>query len=173
MPPLRVHAIRRCAPVPPTFPAFKSDAICVAAGLRTAHTHTRRGWTSGLRRGRTPHTAAAAPQWDERAPRSWSRTHDEHADVCGRRIGRGRTILTSSGGWNGGLGARGRGRAETAQNMKKSWHTSTFHNLERVWKAEQAAVEEAKKAEQLRKELAEERQMEEMRRMQEVGGHIK
>jgi hypothetical protein len=57
--------------------------------------------------------------------------------------------------------------------MKKSWHTSTFHNLERVWKAEQAAKEEAKKAEQLRKELAEERQMDEMRRMQEAGGHIK
>ena len=57
--------------------------------------------------------------------------------------------------------------------MKKSWHTSTFHNLERVWKAEQVAIEEQKKAEQLRKELAEERQMEEMRKMQEAGGHIK
>ena len=65
------------------------------------------------------------------------------------------------------------GGAGRPQNMKKSWHTSTFHNLERVWKAEQVAIEEQKKAEQLRKELAEERQMEEMRKMQEAGGHIK
>ena len=57
--------------------------------------------------------------------------------------------------------------------MKKSWHTQTFHNLKRVWDAEQVSQEEKKKAEQLRKELAEERQMEEMRRMQEQGGHIK
>jgi hypothetical protein len=28
---------------------------------------------------------------------------------------------------------------------KKSWHTGTFHNQERVWKAEQAKVEEEKR----------------------------
>jgi len=57
--------------------------------------------------------------------------------------------------------------------MKKSWHTQTYRVMEKVWKAEQAALEEQKKAEQLRKELVEERQMEEMRRMQEAAGHVK
>ena len=48
--------------------------------------------------------------------------------------------------------------------MKKSWHPQTLHNIEKVWKAEQKAEAEAKKIEQLRRELDEERQREEMQR---------
>ena len=49
-------------------------------------------------------------------------------------------------------------------NLKKSWHPQTLHNIEKVWKAEQKAEAEAKKIEQLRRELDEERQREEMQR---------
>lgn len=48
--------------------------------------------------------------------------------------------------------------------MKKSWHPQTIHNIEKVWKAEQKAEAEAKKIEQLQRELHEERQREEMQR---------
>jgi uncharacterized membrane protein len=48
--------------------------------------------------------------------------------------------------------------------LKKSWHPQTLHNIEKVWKAEQKAEAEAKKIEQLRRELDEERQREEMQR---------
>jgi len=50
------------------------------------------------------------------------------------------------------------------QNLKKSWHPQTLRNVERVWKAEQKAEAEAKKIEQLRKELEEERAREDMQR---------
>ncbi|CAB3993304.1 Hypothetical predicted protein [Paramuricea clavata] len=49
-------------------------------------------------------------------------------------------------------------------NLKKSWHPQTLHNIEKVWKAEQKAEAETKKIEQLRRELDEERQREEMQR---------
>ncbi|KAH6565692.1 hypothetical protein BASA50_005904 [Batrachochytrium salamandrivorans] len=47
-------------------------------------------------------------------------------------------------------------------NLKKSWHPGTFRNQENVWKREQAAQEEKKKLDQLRKEKAEEREREEL-----------
>lgn len=50
------------------------------------------------------------------------------------------------------------------QNLKKSWHPQTIRNVERVWKAEQKATAEAKKIEQLQRELQEERSREEMQR---------
>ncbi|KAI9183699.1 RNA-splicing factor [Blastocladiella emersonii ATCC 22665] len=58
-------------------------------------------------------------------------------------------------------------------NLKKSWHPQTFKNQERVWKEEQRAAEEARKLEQLRKELAEERQKQELMELQEKAGLIK
>mmetsp|Transcript_33437 Transcript_33437/g.46793 ORF Transcript_33437/g.46793 Transcript_33437/m.46793 type:complete len:191 (+) Transcript_33437:31-603(+) len=53
---------------------------------------------------------------------------------------------------------------------KKSWHTATIRNAERVWKAEQKQKAEQKKMEQLRKEREEERQIEELRRLQAASG---
>ncbi len=44
--------------------------------------------------------------------------------------------------------------------MKKHFHPLTMQNLERVWKAEQKAKEEAEKLEQLQRELEEERRRE-------------
>ncbi|RKP25955.1 Pre-mRNA splicing factor-domain-containing protein, partial [Syncephalis pseudoplumigaleata] len=55
-------------------------------------------------------------------------------------------------------------------NLKKSWHTGTFRNQEMVWKREQEVAEENKKLEQLRKELEEERQLQELQRIQEASG---
>ncbi|GAA5935783.1 hypothetical protein JCM1841_004130, partial [Sporobolomyces salmonicolor] len=56
-------------------------------------------------------------------------------------------------------------------NMKKSWHTGTFANQERVWKKEKEALEERKKLQQLQKELAQERAVQELQRLQaEAGG---
>eukprot|EP00794_Sanderia_malayensis_P017331 gene17331-19064_t len=46
------------------------------------------------------------------------------------------------------------------QNMKKHFHPLTMQNLERVWKAEQKAKEEAEKLEELQRELEEERRRE-------------
>ncbi len=54
--------------------------------------------------------------------------------------------------------------------MKKSWHPQTLRNIEKVWKREQAANEEKKKTDQLRKELEEERSVEELKRMQAAAG---
>lgn len=55
-------------------------------------------------------------------------------------------------------------------NLKKSWHPSTFKNQERVWKEEKKKKEEDAKIEQMRKELAEERQLQDLQRMQEDAG---
>ncbi|PLW21393.1 hypothetical protein PCANC_03819 [Puccinia coronata f. sp. avenae] len=56
-------------------------------------------------------------------------------------------------------------------NMKKSWHPLLMKNQERVWKEEKKALEERKKTAQLQKELAEERQLQELQRLQaEQGG---
>ena len=59
------------------------------------------------------------------------------------------------------------------QNLKKSWHPSTFSNLERVWKAEQKDEAERKKIAQLQQELKEERSREEMQRAAEDAGVVK
>ncbi|KAI8382434.1 Pre-mRNA splicing factor-domain-containing protein [Blakeslea trispora] len=55
-------------------------------------------------------------------------------------------------------------------NLKKSWHPATFKNQERVWKEEQKRKEEDRKLDQLKKELAEERQLQDLQRMQEEAG---
>lgn len=57
--------------------------------------------------------------------------------------------------------------------MKKSWHPSTFANLEKVWKAEQKDESEKKKIEQLQQELKEERAREEMQRAATEAGAVK
>ncbi|EDW77579.2 uncharacterized protein Dwil_GK24577 [Drosophila willistoni] len=55
-------------------------------------------------------------------------------------------------------------------NLKKSWHPHTMKNQERVWKAEQAKQEEQRKLDDLRKEINQERDREELRRMGESTG---
>lgn len=47
-------------------------------------------------------------------------------------------------------------------NLKKSWHTGTFKNQERVWKKERQAEEEKKKVDLLLRERADERAQEEL-----------
>ncbi len=59
------------------------------------------------------------------------------------------------------------------QNLKKSWHPSTFANLEKVWKAEQKDENERKKIEQLQQELKEERAREDLQRAAEDAGAVK
>lgn len=58
-------------------------------------------------------------------------------------------------------------------NLKKSWHTQTIQNLERVWKAEKKDEEEKRKMEQLQKELREERSRNDFLELQEQAGLIK
>lgn len=53
-------------------------------------------------------------------------------------------------------------------HRKKSWHPVLLVNQERVWKAEKVANEEKKMLAQLRKEREEERQLEELHRLQEA-----
>ncbi|XP_037710721.1 pre-mRNA-splicing factor CWC25 homolog [Drosophila subpulchrella] len=55
-------------------------------------------------------------------------------------------------------------------NLKKSWHPHTMKNQERVWKAEEQAKMEERKLEDLRKEINEERDREELRRLGERSG---
>ena len=55
---------------------------------------------------------------------------------------------------------------------KKGWHTGNLRNIERVWNAEQKAKDEDKKMETLKRELEEERQIEELKRMQADAGHV-
>ncbi|KAI9476832.1 hypothetical protein BX667DRAFT_459313, partial [Coemansia mojavensis] len=50
-------------------------------------------------------------------------------------------------------------------NMKKSWHPQTLANQRRVAEVKQKAEEEAQRAAKLQKELREERQREEMDRL--------
>jgi hypothetical protein len=58
-------------------------------------------------------------------------------------------------------------------NMKKSWHPLLQKNQEAVWQAENRAREERKRIEQKRKEIAEERQVLELQRLQESQGGVK
>lgn len=55
-------------------------------------------------------------------------------------------------------------------NLKKSWHPHLRKNQEKVWKEETAALEERKQIEKLRKEREEERDMENIRKLQEAAG---
>ena len=49
---------------------------------------------------------------------------------------------------------------------KKSWHTSNMDNVERVWLAETEVQKEKKRTEELQKQILEERQINELRRLQ-------
>jgi hypothetical protein len=53
---------------------------------------------------------------------------------------------------------------------KKGWHTGSLRNIERVWKAEQAEEAERRKTEELKKQVAAEREKAEFRAMQERAG---
>ncbi|KAK4997394.1 RNA-splicing factor [Elasticomyces elasticus] len=55
-------------------------------------------------------------------------------------------------------------------NLKKSWHPVLMSNQKKVWAEEQKALEERKKTEQVLKERAEERQIQELQRLQETAG---
>ena len=54
-------------------------------------------------------------------------------------------------------------------NLKKSWHPNTFRNQENVWKKEQEKEAENRKIEQMRKELQEERDREELYKLHNQG----
>ncbi|PNH05026.1 Tetratricopeptide repeat protein 13 [Tetrabaena socialis] len=56
---------------------------------------------------------------------------------------------------------------------KKTWHPARPQNLEEVWKREQKALAEEKKAEELRKQLAEERKQSEYVQMAMDTGHLR
>lgn len=51
-------------------------------------------------------------------------------------------------------------------NLKKSWHPQTRENQEKLWLARQAKAEEERKLAILKKELEEQRQLEELQRLQ-------
>ena len=51
-------------------------------------------------------------------------------------------------------------------------HTSTLHNQERVWKAEQASTAEKKKIEQLKREKLEERKIAELRELNDLAAGV-
>jgi len=55
-------------------------------------------------------------------------------------------------------------------NLKKSWHTGLLSNQRKVYEAEQAALTERKKIEQVRREREEEFQIEETARLAEANG---
>lgn len=55
-------------------------------------------------------------------------------------------------------------------NLKKSWHPVLMSNQKRVWAEEKKALDERKKTDQVLKERAEERQIQDLERMQEAAG---
>eukprot|EP01017_Pseudomicrothorax_dubius_P028766 TRINITY_DN3442_c0_g1_i4.p1 TRINITY_DN3442_c0_g1~~TRINITY_DN3442_c0_g1_i4.p1 ORF type:complete len:393 (-),score=129.17 TRINITY_DN3442_c0_g1_i4:175-1353(-) len=55
---------------------------------------------------------------------------------------------------------------------KKSWHTGSFQNIEKVWQAEQKEKERQRAAAEQRKKLKEERHLEELKRLQVEAGLI-
>jgi hypothetical protein len=55
-------------------------------------------------------------------------------------------------------------------NLKKSWHTGLLSNQRRVWEEEKKALDERKKIDQIMKERAEERQIQELQDLQEAAG---
>ena len=55
-------------------------------------------------------------------------------------------------------------------NLKKSWHPVLMSNQRRVWEEEKKALDERKRIDQMRKERAEERQIQELQEMQEAAG---
>ncbi|XP_058059011.1 pre-mRNA-splicing factor CWC25 homolog isoform X2 [Anopheles bellator] len=57
-------------------------------------------------------------------------------------------------------------------NTKKSWHPNTMKNQERVWKAEQQEAAEKKRLNELRREITEERNREELKSIAKKSGVI-
>lgn len=55
---------------------------------------------------------------------------------------------------------------------KKSWHTATIKNNEKIWLREQEAAKEKARIEELQKQLAEERRQEELQRLEEESGRV-
>ncbi|MCJ1305936.1 RNA-splicing factor [Hypocenomyce scalaris] len=55
-------------------------------------------------------------------------------------------------------------------NLKKSWHPVLMSNQRRVWEEEKKALDERKRIDQMMKERAEERQIQELQEMQEAAG---
>ncbi|KAF3907942.1 hypothetical protein ABW21_db0205869 [Orbilia brochopaga] len=55
-------------------------------------------------------------------------------------------------------------------NLKKSWHPHLIKNQKRVWEEEMKALKERKLTEQMRKERAEERQLQDLQAIQESAG---
>ncbi|KAF3161629.1 RNA-splicing factor [Orbilia oligospora] len=55
-------------------------------------------------------------------------------------------------------------------NLKKSWHPNLLKNQERVYEEEMKALKERKLIEQMRKERAEERQLQDLQEIQEAAG---
>ncbi|KAF3917904.1 hypothetical protein ABW20_dc0108442 [Dactylellina cionopaga] len=55
-------------------------------------------------------------------------------------------------------------------NLKKSWHPNLIKNQKRVWEEEMKALKERKLIEQMRKERAEERQLQDLQEIQESAG---
>ncbi|KAF2456860.1 N-terminal domain of CBF1 interacting co-repressor CIR-domain-containing protein, partial [Lineolata rhizophorae] len=55
-------------------------------------------------------------------------------------------------------------------NLKKSWHPQLMKNQRRVWEEEKKALEERKRIDQMMKERAEERAIQELQQMQEAAG---
>lgn len=49
---------------------------------------------------------------------------------------------------------------------KKSWHTGSFKNIEEVWKAKEKAKEQARRREEIKKKLIEEKYSDELKKMQ-------
>ncbi|KEF57187.1 uncharacterized protein A1O9_07377 [Exophiala aquamarina CBS 119918] len=58
-------------------------------------------------------------------------------------------------------------------NLKKSWHPVLMSNQKKVWEEEQKALEERKKIDQIMKERAEERQIQELEELQAAAGGAK
>lgn len=56
---------------------------------------------------------------------------------------------------------------------KKPWHPARVQNLEEVWKREQKAIAEEQKAEELRKQIEEERKRGEYLQMAADAGHLR
>ncbi len=50
---------------------------------------------------------------------------------------------------------------------KKSWHTGALHHMEKVWKAEQRTQDEERKMLELKRQLAEEQKILDLKKLQE------
>lgn len=55
---------------------------------------------------------------------------------------------------------------------KKSWHTSTIKNNEKVWLREQEAANEKARIEELQKQITEERRQQELQELEEKSGRV-